>query len=78
MRCGPVHLMRRGQPSEPAPPRVLSRRFLDRINASGMVFLSSTRIHDRVTLRMCILSHRTHREHVDQALDIIHRAAREP
>jgi hypothetical protein len=29
-------------------------------------------------LRMCILSHRTHREHVDQALDIIHRAAREP
>jgi aromatic-L-amino-acid decarboxylase len=55
-----------------------ARRLLGRINATGTVFLSSTRIHDRVTLRLCILSHRTHREHVDQALDVIHAAVREP
>jgi aromatic-L-amino-acid decarboxylase len=53
-------------------------RFLDRINASGHVFSSSTRVGGRVLLRLCILSHRTHLVHVDQALQIIHAAAREP
>ena len=53
-------------------------RFLDRINASGQVFSSSTRVGGRVLLRLCILSHRTHLVHVDQALQIIHAAAREP
>ena len=52
-------------------------RFLDRINASGHVFSSSTRVGGRVLLRLCILSHRTHLVHVDQALQIIHAAARE-
>lgn len=50
--------------------------FLDRINRAGRVFLSSTRIDGRVTLRLCILSHRTHGEHVDEALAAIHAAAR--
>jgi len=36
------------------------------------VFLSSTRIGGRLTLRLCILSHRAH---VDQALAVIHAAA---
>ena len=53
-------------------------RFLDRINASGQVFSSSTRVGGRVLLRLCILSHRTHLMHVDRALRIIHAAAREP
>ena len=53
-------------------------RFLDRINASGHVFSSSTRVGGRVLLRLCILSHRTHLVHVDRALQIIHAAAREP
>jgi aromatic-L-amino-acid decarboxylase len=53
-------------------------RFLDRINASGHVFSSSTRVGGSVLLRLCILSHRTHLVHVDQALQIIHAAAREP
>lgn len=52
-----------------------SRRLLGRINADGRIFVSSTRIGGRVTLRLCILSHRTHREHVDRALGIIHQAA---
>ena len=50
-------------------------RLLAAINADGRIFTSSTRIAGRVTLRLCILSHRTHREHVDQALALIHRAA---
>jgi aromatic-L-amino-acid decarboxylase len=53
-------------------------RFLDRINASGHVFSSSTRVGGRVMLRLCILSHRTHLGHVDRALQVIHAAAREP
>jgi aromatic-L-amino-acid decarboxylase len=55
-----------------------SLRFLDRINNSGHVFSSSTRVGSRVFLRLCILSHRTHLVHVDRALQIIHAAAREP
>jgi aromatic-L-amino-acid decarboxylase len=50
-------------------------RLLAKINADGRIFISSTRIAGRVTLRLCILSHRTHREHVSQAVAIIHRAA---
>jgi aromatic-L-amino-acid decarboxylase len=53
-------------------------RFLDRINTSGHVFSSSTRVGGRVLLRLCILSHRTHLLHVDRALQIIHAAVREP
>ena len=53
-------------------------RFLDRINTSGRVFSSSTRVGGRVLLRLCILSHRTHLVHVDRALQVIHAAAREP
>ncbi len=49
---------------------------LARINATGRVFLSSTRVGGRVMLRLCILSHRTHRAHVAGALSIIHAAAR--
>ena len=48
-----------------------NRALLDRINATGQTFLSSTRLDGRLTLRICILSHRTHAEHLDQALDII-------
>jgi aromatic-L-amino-acid decarboxylase len=53
-------------------------RFLDRINASGHVFSSSTRVGGRVLLRLCILSHRTHLVHIDRALQVIHEAAPEP
>ena len=55
-----------------------NRRLHDRINATGRLFLSSTRINKRDMLRLCILSHRTRREHVDQMLKIIHWAARQP
>jgi aromatic-L-amino-acid decarboxylase len=35
------------------------------------VFCSSTVLDGRLTLRLCVLSHRTHRTHVDEALDVM-------
>ena len=51
--------------------------FLRRINASKRVFLSSTRIHGRYVLRICIVSHRTHRDRIDECLEIVAKAAAE-
>jgi aromatic-L-amino-acid decarboxylase len=45
---------------------------LARINATRRVHLSSTRIHDRHTLRLCIISHRTHHPRLQEALTLIH------
>lgn len=50
--------------------------FLDRINASQRVLLSSTRLEGVVFIRLAILSVRTHRDRIDEALDIIRTAAR--
>ncbi|MFD5558645.1 pyridoxal phosphate-dependent decarboxylase family protein [Streptomyces sp. NPDC127068] len=44
---------------------------LQRINTQGRIQLSSTRVHDRTVLRLCVMSHRTHRSHVNEALDLI-------
>ncbi|MDQ3761943.1 MAG: aminotransferase class V-fold PLP-dependent enzyme [Actinomycetota bacterium] len=49
--------------------------FLRRINATNRVFLSSTRLDGRLMLRLCVLSHRTHANHVREAVSIIKRAA---
>jgi aromatic-L-amino-acid decarboxylase len=51
-----------------------NKRLLGRINASGRVFMSSTIVQDRFTIRACILSHRTHRDRIDECVDIIRRA----
>ncbi len=56
-------------------PEEFNRRLLERINASKRVFLSSTMLGGRFTLRACILSHRTHRDRIDEAIDIVRRAA---
>jgi aromatic-L-amino-acid decarboxylase len=53
-----------------------NRELLERINASRRVFLSSTQIGGRLWLRVSILSHRTHRDRIDEAVEIILRAAR--
>lgn len=52
-----------------------SRALLDRINASKRVFLSSTIAGGRFTLRVSILSHRSHRDRVEEAVAIIRDAA---
>lgn len=52
-----------------------NRRFLQRIDASQRVYLSSTTIHGRHTIRACILSHRTHRDRIDECIEIVREAA---
>ena len=52
-----------------------NRAFLARINASQRVFLSSTVLQGRYTLRAAILSHRTHRDRVEECLAIVRAAA---
>ena len=45
--------------------------FLQRINASGRVWLSSSPIRGESYVRMCILSHRSTPERIHEAVDII-------
>ncbi|MFB3738882.1 MAG: aspartate aminotransferase family protein [Candidatus Velamenicoccus archaeovorus] len=52
-----------------------NRRLLEAINASKRVFLSSTVIDGRFTIRACILSHRTHKDRIDECIEIVRRAA---
>jgi aromatic-L-amino-acid decarboxylase len=54
-----------------------NRALLERINDSKRVFLSSTLIDGRFVIRACILSHRTHRDRIEEAVEIIRSAARE-
>jgi aromatic-L-amino-acid/L-tryptophan decarboxylase len=48
-----------------------NRRLLERINDSRRIFLSSTVLDGRFTLRVSILSHRTHRDRIEEAVEII-------
>jgi len=52
-----------------------NRRLLGAINDTKRVFLSSTVLDGRFTLRACILSHRTHRDRIDECIEIVGRAA---
>jgi aromatic-L-amino-acid decarboxylase len=52
-----------------------NKRLLESINASGRVFLSSTIVDGLFTIRACILSHRTHRDRIDECIEIVRRAA---
>jgi aromatic-L-amino-acid decarboxylase len=52
-----------------------TRDLLERINASGRVFLSSTMIGERMLIRACVVSHRTHRDRIDEAAAIVRTAA---
>ncbi len=54
-----------------------NRELLARINARRRVFLSGTRLRGRFVLRLCVLSVRTHRERLEQALEDIGGAAAE-
>ncbi|MEO3867410.1 aminotransferase class V-fold PLP-dependent enzyme [Nonomuraea sp. B12E4] len=54
----------------------VNQRLLDTINAGGRVALTSVRIRDRFMLRMCVLNHRTHRAHLDEAMQIVRQAGR--
>ncbi len=62
---------RSGDPDE------FNRRLLERINASRRVFLSSTMIDGRFVIRACIVSFRTHRDRIEEAIEIIRSSAAE-
>jgi aromatic-L-amino-acid decarboxylase len=54
-----------------------NRRLLQRINDSKRIFLSSTTLRGRFMIRACVVSHRTHRDRVEEAVDVIRGAARD-
>jgi len=53
-----------------------SRKLFRRVVDTRRIAISTTIIDGRFTLRICILSHRTHADRVDEALNIIIHAAR--
>jgi len=53
----------------------VNQRILDRVNASGKLFMSHTRLHDHLTLRFCVGQTGTERRHVEQAWQRIGEAA---
>jgi aromatic-L-amino-acid decarboxylase len=55
----------------------LNRRFLDRINARGRVYLTGTVARGRFVLRICVLSFRTHADRMAEALEDVRAAAAE-
>ncbi|MFG2275812.1 hypothetical protein ACGFNY_39370 [Streptomyces chartreusis] len=48
-----------------------SRRLLQRINSHRRIVLSSMAVDNRHTLRLCVVSHRTHHGRITEALKII-------
>jgi aromatic-L-amino-acid/L-tryptophan decarboxylase len=44
---------------------------LERINRSGRVFVSSTVVGGRTTIRVCILSVHTHRDRIDELIELV-------
>ncbi len=68
-RCAPA-----GLPPEDAD--VLNQRVLDRVNASGRAYLSHTRLHGRLVLRLAIGNLRTEPRHVADAWSLLRDAAR--
>lgn len=53
----------------------LNRRFLARILARNRVWLTPTRLSGQFVIRICILSFRTHRDRVEECLEIIREEA---
>jgi len=52
-----------------------NRRFIEAVNARKRVYLSGTTLDDHFVLRLCVLSYRTHRQHIEAGLDDIREAA---
>jgi aromatic-L-amino-acid decarboxylase len=54
-----------------------NRALLERINEPKRVFMTSTLIRGRFVIRPCIVSHRTHKDRIDEAIEIIRASAAE-
>jgi aromatic-L-amino-acid decarboxylase len=61
--------------ASPAACDAMNQRILDRVNASGRVYLSHTKLHDRLVLRLAIGNLRTERRHVAEAWSLLRGAA---
>lgn len=61
----------------PADADALNQAIVDALRRDGRIFLSSTEIAGRFTIRMAALAHRTHLAHVDLALELLERTAAE-
>jgi aromatic-L-amino-acid/L-tryptophan decarboxylase len=55
----------------------LNRRLVERVNARRRVHLSGTTAAGRYVARVCVLSFRTHRNRVEQAIEDVHASADE-
>lgn len=49
----------------------LNEELMNRVNRRGRVFLSSTRLDGRYTIRLCVLSFRTHMDRVRDAVEAV-------
>jgi aromatic-L-amino-acid decarboxylase len=52
-----------------------NQAIMDRVNSSGKMYISHTRLDDRMTLRMCVAQEHTARRHVLRAWKLIQEAA---
>ena len=48
-----------------------TEELLEKLNHSGEVFLSSTRVDEEFVIRVAILSHRTHKDKIDQLISLL-------
>jgi aromatic-L-amino-acid decarboxylase len=55
----------------------LNQKLLDRLNQSGRLYLTHTRLNERLTLRLCIGQSSTEIRHVQQAWELIQETAKE-
>lgn len=62
---------------ETAPANRVNRDLLDRVNAAKRVYLTGTLLGDRFAIRICVLSFRTHRDRMEQAIEDIRAAVEE-
>jgi aromatic-L-amino-acid decarboxylase len=53
----------------------LNEELMHRVNRRGRVFLSSTRLDGRYTIRLCVLSFRTHMDRVKDAVEALQEEA---
>lgn len=68
---------REGEPDVAAAVDRLNERAMNRVNDSGAIFLSHTKIDERFVLRITIGNVRTERRHVERAWELLRSAARE-
>jgi aromatic-L-amino-acid decarboxylase len=52
-----------------------NQALMDRVNSTGKIFISHTRLHDRLTLRFTVGNLRSTEDHVRMAWDVIRREA---